>query len=176
MSYPTCRESGVSLKRSCRATRPNPSVPDYALPTCVKRSSQKDQTRKIEGQINSKQLAILASSPLLIQQHRLTSLCGLAMEYPSFTRPSVATVGVLTVLYITYLFCLVVYRLYFSPLAKFPGPKLAASSKWYEFYYDVVLRGQFTFQIQRMHKKYGACGQVLITRFSGLTCKVQLFA
>lgn len=46
-------------------------------------------------------------------------------------------------------------RLVFHPLAHFPGPKLAALSKWYEFYYDVVLKGQFTFQIQDLHKKYG---------------------
>ncbi|KAM7200690.1 Cytochrome P450 monooxygenase sdnE [Naviculisporaceae sp. PSN 640] len=64
-------------------------------------------------------------------------------------------VRILAVLFIGYLIGLVVYRLCFSPLAKFPGPKLAACSKWYEFYYDVVLRGQFTFQIQRMHQKYG---------------------
>jgi hypothetical protein len=65
-----------------------------------------------------------------------------------------------------------VYRLYFSPVAKFPGPKLAALTLWYripsarfwnwqltccryEFYYDVVCRGQYTFEIKRMHEKYG---------------------
>ena len=105
------------------------------------------------------------------KEHHLTALRGRTMEYLSFTRPAVAAVGALAALYGTYLFGLVVYRLYFSPLADFPGPKLAAISKWYEFYYDVVLRGQFTFQIQRMHKKYGTCGQVLIAHFSDLiTC------
>lgn len=48
-----------------------------------------------------------------------------------------------------------IYRLYFSPLAKFPGPKLAALTLWYEFYYDVIRRGKFTWEIQRMHEKYG---------------------
>lgn len=50
----------------------------------------------------------------------------------------------------------------FHPLAHFPGPKLAALSKWYEFYYDVVLKGQFTFQIQDLHKKYGTATECYI--------------
>ncbi len=48
-----------------------------------------------------------------------------------------------------------IYRVYFGPLAKFPGRKLAALTLWYEFYYDVVKRGQYTFEIQRMHQQYG---------------------
>jgi hypothetical protein len=61
----------------------------------------------------------------------------------------------LFVAWLTYLVVLTTYRLYFSPLAKFPGPKLAAISKWYEFYYEVLLKGRFTFKIQELHKIYG---------------------
>jgi hypothetical protein len=50
---------------------------------------------------------------------------------------------------------LVISRLFLSPLARFPGPRLAALSNWYEFYYDVLLQGQFTAHIQELHKKYG---------------------
>lgn len=54
-----------------------------------------------------------------------------------------------------YLLALAFHRLYLDPLAKFPGPKLAALSRWYEFYYDVVLRGQFTFHVKELHQRYG---------------------
>lgn len=46
-------------------------------------------------------------------------------------------------------------RLYFSPLSRFPGPKLAALSLWNEFYWDVVKRGTFIWRIEDMHRKYG---------------------
>ena len=48
-----------------------------------------------------------------------------------------------------------IHRLYFSPIAKFPGPKFAALTLWYEFYYDVIKRGRYAFEIAEMHKKYG---------------------
>ena len=54
-------------------------------------------------------------------------------------------------------FNVALYRLYFSPLAKFPGPKLAALTFWVEFYHDVIQRGQYTFKIVKMHEKYGMC-------------------
>ncbi|KAL8823042.1 MAG: hypothetical protein Q9191_006234 [Dirinaria sp. TL-2023a] len=50
---------------------------------------------------------------------------------------------------------LVIYRLYFDPLAGFPGPRIAAATGWYEFYYDVIRRGSYVYLIQEMHKKYG---------------------
>jgi hypothetical protein len=56
---------------------------------------------------------------------------------------------------IAYTINVAIQRLYFSPLAKFPGPKLAALSRWYEFYYEIILRGQYSFHIKELHKKYG---------------------
>jgi len=50
---------------------------------------------------------------------------------------------------------IVIHRLYFSPLSKFPGPKLAAATLWYEFYFNIIRGGQFMWEIERMHKKYG---------------------
>ena len=48
-------------------------------------------------------------------------------------------------------------RLYLHPLAHIPGPKLAALTWWYEFYYDGIKPGQYVFRIQEMHQRYGEC-------------------
>ncbi|EPS36574.1 hypothetical protein H072_9827 [Dactylellina haptotyla CBS 200.50] len=48
------------------------------------------------------------------------------------------------------------YRLSpFHPLAKIPGPRLAATTQWYEFYYNVYQDGQFIFKTVEWHEKYG---------------------
>ena len=59
--------------------------------------------------------------------------------------------------YIVYCCGLGVYRLYFSPLAKFPGPKLAAITEWYETYFELFkgIGGQYTFHIKELHEQYG---------------------
>ena len=49
----------------------------------------------------------------------------------------------------------IIYRLLLSPLAAIPGPKLAAVTSWYEFYYDVIQPGQYVFKIKELHEKYG---------------------
>lgn len=64
----------------------------------------------------------------------------------------VRAIGVFIALYWTQL---AVRRLYLSPIAHIPGPKLAALTQWYESYYDIWLGGQYTFKILDMHKQYG---------------------
>ena len=48
-----------------------------------------------------------------------------------------------------------IYNLYLSPISKIPGPKLAAATWWYEYYYDVVNYGKYVFKVMDMHKEYG---------------------
>ena len=67
--------------------------------------------------------------------------------------PMVALLAVAAVLYLA---SLAIWRLYLCPVAKFPGPKLAALTFWYEFYYDVIRQGRYTWKIRDLHEQYGA--------------------
>lgn len=67
--------------------------------------------------------------------------------------PSHILVGLIGIA--SYQFLKIVYRLYFHPLSRIPGPKLTAITSLYEFYYDIICDGRFTFQVEKMHKQYG---------------------
>jgi hypothetical protein len=58
-------------------------------------------------------------------------------------------------LVVSYFLLLCVYRLYLHPLARFPGSKLAATTKWYEIYHDVWDEGRYHQKISDMHDRYG---------------------
>ncbi|PQE31749.1 cytochrome p450 protein [Rutstroemia sp. NJR-2017a WRK4] len=57
--------------------------------------------------------------------------------------------------YVLWAVYIAIWRLYFSPIAKFPGPKLAALTQWYEVYYDLFKGGQLIFKLLELHEKYG---------------------
>jgi hypothetical protein len=77
--------------------------------------------------------------------------------------PSYGTaVGAITALCVVRWVSLVVWRLLFSPLARFPGPKLAAATGWYEFYFDYFYNGKYVFEIERMHDAYGELPMVMM--------------
>lgn len=59
--------------------------------------------------------------------------------------------------YLFYCTVIVLHRLFFSPIAAIPGPKLAAATQWYETYYEIFYNGggQFTKHIRNLHEKYG---------------------
>ena len=54
-----------------------------------------------------------------------------------------------------YVIGVLVYRLAFSPLARFPGPRLAAATRLYETYFQMVKGGVFTWHIDQLHEEYG---------------------
>ncbi|CAP64792.1 uncharacterized protein PODANS_5_3460, partial [Podospora anserina S mat+] len=56
---------------------------------------------------------------------------------------------------------LTIYRIWFHPLAGFPGPKLAAATGWYQTYYEVMTYGKLSFKLAELHTRYGP-----IVRFS----------
>lgn len=58
-------------------------------------------------------------------------------------------------LVVLFLLSRAIYRLYFSPLAKFPGPKIAALTSWYCAYHDIIRGGQYVWVIEEMHRQYG---------------------
>ena len=50
---------------------------------------------------------------------------------------------------------LMIYRLYLSPVAAFPGAFWPKVTFWYEFYYEWIKPGQYHQKIHEMHEKYG---------------------
>lgn len=62
--------------------------------------------------------------------------------------------GGLIALLFVYRACVVIYRLFFSPLAKFPGPKLAAATSWYEAFFDLWSK-DFPDILSALHDRYG---------------------
>jgi hypothetical protein len=58
-------------------------------------------------------------------------------------------------LFVGRILSIVVYRLFFHPLAKIPGPRIAAATWVYEIYFDFYLGGQFFSEIGRLHEIYG---------------------
>lgn len=81
----------------------------------------------------------------------------------------VAGIGLVCVTTI-YCVALITHRLVFSPLAGFPGPKLAAATGWVEFYYDFFKQGAYIYEIEKMHKKYGipCCGSTIVITVSNI--------
>ncbi|CAI6306864.1 unnamed protein product [Periconia digitata] len=77
------------------------------------------------------------------------------MEGGSFIRDHVLSWPNVAAMVLVYIVTISIYRLTLHPLARIPGPKLAAITRYYEVYYDVLRNGQYTFKIAEMHKKYG---------------------
>ncbi|KAJ5499101.1 Cytochrome P450 [Penicillium expansum] len=62
----------------------------------------------------------------------------------------------LSCVFLIYIVVKAIVRLYFHPLSDIPGPRLAAVSRWYDFYYNVIHDGTYSGQWLQMHKKYNS--------------------
>src|SRR6266702_4331392 len=49
----------------------------------------------------------------------------------------------------------VIHRLFFHPIAKVPGPKLAAATLFYQTWYCFVGGSRFYIKIEKLHEQYG---------------------
>ncbi|KAF2704886.1 hypothetical protein K504DRAFT_494669 [Pleomassaria siparia CBS 279.74] len=100
----------------------------------------------------------------------------MAMPLLSFTQlPLLA----LTVIFIPYSIALAIYRLYFHPLAKFPGPKLTAATKWRVYQpVEPILRSQIDAFCHRLRTLYvqGKVTNIRINYLSTATEIVSLYA
>ena len=56
---------------------------------------------------------------------------------------------------ISYRVAVTIYRIYFHPLAKIPGYKLAVSTRLYEYHYDSTCCGRYYVKLEQMHKDLG---------------------
>ncbi|KAF7196866.1 Cytochrome P450 monooxygenase [Pseudocercospora fuligena] len=95
-------------------------------------------------------LTIISSAFLTILT--LTLLPGLPFSPTPTTHPFALWLTLLLLLLLT---CQAASRLFLSPLSHIPGPKIVAFTQVYEFYFDIVLGGRYTWEIERLHKKYG---------------------
>lgn len=73
----------------------------------------------------------------------------------SISTDRMSLLAIVATFLVTWVVGTVVYRFFLHPLASFPGPKLAIATYCYEWYYDLVRGGQYTFKLKELHEKYG---------------------
>ena len=87
------------------------------------------------------------AAPARVLLHNMLRLQG----YPSVLVLPVAFVLLLT----AKLIYTVVYNLFFHPLAKIPGPRIAAATYLYQTYYSIVGGSRYYVRIKELHEIYG---------------------
>lgn len=74
----------------------------------------------------------------------------------SYFTANASTVATYLALFLfSYKVVIYVQRLFFHPLARFPGPKVCAASRIYEFYWDAWHQGRLWTKLPELHDKYG---------------------
>lgn len=59
---------------------------------------------------------------------------------------------------------MIIYRLYFHKLSRFPGPRLAAATGLYEIYFSAWGPGIFEYEIDNMHRKFGMPSDIYVKK------------
>lgn len=65
---------------------------------------------------------------------------------------------------VAYNIVMIIYRLHFHKLSRFPGPRLAAATGLYEIYFSVWGPGIFEHEIDNMHRKFGMPSGIYIKK------------
>lgn len=86
--------------------------------------------------------------------------------------------SILSIAMIAVVMLLVFSRLLFHPLARVPGPPLAALSTWYGFYYDVIRGGIYVKHVEEIHARHSTAeqgrfaeGRLTATRIAYRSCR-----
>ena len=87
----------------------------------------------------------------------------------AFKVPLLALVSLLSAVYLV---CLASYRLLLHPLAQFPGPRLAAVTRFWKAYWQCT--SSLTHELVKLHEIYGKCA-VLRTKLADFSLKALLF-
>ena len=74
---------------------------------------------------------------------------------------SLKSFEIFSVIVVVWILGFIFTRLYFHPLSKFSGPRLAALTTWYEFYQDVLNDGNYLKYYPELHKKFGRTPHIL---------------
>lgn len=77
--------------------------------------------------------------------------------------------GTLLAIYIIYQVILTIYNLTLHPLSKFPGPKLAGATRFYQAYHalwKLPSTGGLYFHLERLHADYGPVVRIAPNRVS----------
>lgn len=65
---------------------------------------------------------------------------------------------------VAYNIVMIIYRLYFHKLSRFPGPRLAAATGLYEIYFSAWGPGIFEYEIDNMHRKFGMPSDIYVKK------------
>lgn len=85
-----------------------------------------------------------------------------------FVLPDYSSAQTAVVLSLASLTYIIITRLLLHPLSSYPGPRLAALSNLYAFYYEIIRNGLFVEHLQYLHSVYGKSPLLLQAHFVDL--------